>query len=182
MEFRPDGRKYARITRKSAELIGLLRVGSTYNINEVVKKIEESKSKEFYLSHLKKYISSNRVRDYLKFLVKLEIMSESDGAFALIISPKPTTDSHKVQVLADKARIYLASLLGVSPADVPQELTTNAISILKKGELSTMDQISKSAGITSKKDEELFRWALYMLLDETGAALSIRHSPVLVGS
>ncbi len=78
--------------------------------------------------------------------------------------------------------MYLASLLNVQPAEVPQKLIDNAISILKRGELSTLDQISNSAGVTSNRDEEIFRWALYMLLDETGAALSIRHSPVLIGS
>lgn len=182
MEFRPDGRKYARITRKSAELIGLLRIGKTYNLQEVADGIEESKSKEFYLKHLKKYISPNRVRDYLRFLVKLEIMSETDGTFSIIISPKPRTVAHKVQLLADRSRVYLASLLSVNPAEVADALQSNAISILQRGELSTLDQISINAGVTTNRDEEMFRWALYMLLDETGAVLSIRHSPVLIGA
>jgi hypothetical protein len=143
--------------------------------------IDKEKAEEFFLGHLNKFISSHRVRDYLRFLVELKILSETDGKFAIDINPKPTTDAHKLQVLADRARRFLAELLDVPPADVPEELQTKSVSILKEGKLPTLDQVSDKVGVSTNREKETFRWAIYMLLDERKATLSLRHSPVLVG-
>lgn len=181
MDFRSDGRKYARITRKSAELIALLDGGSTYELEDVSSLIAEQHLQEFYLVHLGKFISPDRVRDYLRFLVRLEILSETDGKFAIELDPKPATDPHKVQVLADRARKFLADLLNVQLASVAKTLESRALAILRKGQLPTLDQIAGTAEISSNREEELFRWAVYVLLDEPNTTLVLRYSPVLVG-
>src|SRR5262249_5060509 len=107
MNFRHDGRKYSRITRKAAQLIDLLRRGSTYKLDDIMSLIQKEGSKEFFIEHLKMYMSSDRVRDYLRFLVTLGILSETENTFSLKLHSKPTSDAHKVQILADQARIFL---------------------------------------------------------------------------
>ncbi|MCP1747537.1 MULTISPECIES: hypothetical protein [Bradyrhizobium] len=180
MEFRPDGRKYARITRKSAELITLLRRGNAYELDSIVALIESQKSEEFFLKNLAAYISSERVREYLRFLVALGVLSEADGAFTLGLNPKPTSDIHKIQLLADRARRFLATQLNVPPASVATDLQTRSGAILRKGELATLDKVAASASVSGNRAEEFFRWAVYMLLDDPGATLSLSRSPVLV--
>jgi hypothetical protein len=182
MEFRSDGRKYARITRKSAELIGLLRRGSSYQLDAIATLIEEQKSREFFLKHLNTYISSDRVRDYLRFLVALSIITETNGSFSLDLDPKPATDTHKIQLLADRARKFLAAQLKVQLASVSADLQAKSVSILRRGELATLDEIATSAGVSGTRAEEFFRWAIYMLLDDPSSTLSLARSPILVSS
>lgn len=180
MEYRSDGRKFARITRKSAELIGLLRRGTEYDLDGVSALIETHDLQEFYIDHLKKFISQIRVRDYLRFLVRLKILSEVEGKFSIALVSKPTTDAHKVQLLADRAGIFLANQLGVQPASVQDTLQASSQKILRSGQLPTLDQVAANTGISNHREEELFRWAAYLFLDESRSMLSLKHSPVLV--
>lgn len=179
MKYRPDGRKYARITRKSAEIIGLLRQSGKYTFEDVASIIKEQKAQEFYLKHLDKYISPSRVRDYLRFLVKLGFLAETAGEFTLELKQNPSSDQHKIQLLADRARIFLAEQLSIQPSELIDRMQKIITSSLKKGQLPTLDVAATSFGLSGNRETEQFRWAIYLLLDEPNAIITLKYSPVL---
>lgn len=182
MDFRPDGRKYSRITRKAAQIIDLLRRGSTYQLDDVMSKIKEHELKDFFIEHLDKYVSSSRVREYLRFLVTIEVLSESENLFSLKLTSKPTSNAHKAQILSDHARRFLATKLKKQLSEVIETLRKESDSILRKGELPTIERIATNYNILGNREEEHFRWAVYMLLDEEKSILSLSYSPVIIES
>lgn len=124
-------------------------------------------------------ISAARIRDYLSYLVELDLLRASEGKYLLNFS-KPSTDQHWAQALSDSARQHLSGALDVPVAQLPRYLDKIRQDILKAMRVPTVAAIVSESGVEGTRREETFRWSLYVYADGDAAPLEIRQSPHLV--
>jgi hypothetical protein len=180
---KPDGKKkYSRLTRRCVAILKHLPNTESFDLNSVAKDFPAMSYKEFLINIDKRRpLRPSTIRAYLAFLEKLKLVQkEKDGAqYSLAIS-KPTTDSHWAQVLSDYAREYSASLVHSSAANLPDFLQEKILSLYKSAHPPTLGEIMKSLEFEGPKQEETFRWCLYLYLDGDAVQFELLRNPLLV--
>lgn len=178
MDPRPDGRAYARITQRSIAILRFLRKGRAYSLDAAAADLEGAKLLDLTIPHLKRSISAGRIRDYLRYLQALKVITNTGETTALAIE-KPHRDHVWVQLLADKALPHLATMLGVEPGKVTQRLTEIAKGLHTVARVPTLREVLDAVPTSTTHDRELLRWSLYVYTDGALPDFVIRRYPVL---
>jgi len=179
MDFKPDGRRYSRVTRRSATIIRHLRMGRTFTINEVAAELQARDLPEFYIKRFDRQMSMPRTRAYIKYLITLgAIVEEGDGYTRQF--RHQTSDGQWAQALSDLALQHLARLLGQSPEEVPAFLEELLAGYYEQQRLPTLGSIAADVGIGRGRALELFKWTIYMYLDGETCDFDLRAYPVLL--
>jgi hypothetical protein len=136
---------------------------------------------EFYLARFGRSISSERIRDYVRYLRDLKILEENDGKLRLVMVKK-RRDEEWAQAMSDRAREHLAGILEESPVDVASLLESRRKALLRAQRIPTLDAISADLEIEGGRAQELFRWSIYVYADGPTSDIQIRRYPVMASS
>ena len=118
MGLRPDGRKYAKVTRRSKAILECLPDVGPLAVSEAVEQIFKIRRQDFYLSRYDRTISPARLRVYLRFLKQLGMVSIGESQIERTFR-LPSSDDRWAQSLADRARNDLAIRLNRKPGEIP---------------------------------------------------------------
>lgn len=178
---RPDGRLYSRITRRCVALLKHIRGGRRFDLIEVAREAQAEGYPEFLIRRGPRMsqMSAERIRDYLSYIVELQMIQTSEGQYALNVT-KPSTDEHWAQTLSDNAREHLSKMLEVPVAQLPRHLEQMRQKLHKNLRVPTMAAIVAETGIEGTRREETFRWSLYLYTDGDATPIEIRRYPHLV--
>jgi len=181
MGKKPDGRLYSRIMRRCVVLLKHIRVGRQFDLTEVAEEVHDAEYPEFSTRRELKsaQIKPERVRDYLSYLVDLEVL-HSAGKQHTLNFKKPSTDEHWAQALSDIARVHLSKMLGTQTGKLPSRLEDIRKGLHEKGRVPTVAAVIREGGIESNRREEEFRWSLYLYTDGDASPVEIRQYPHLI--
>jgi hypothetical protein len=93
---------------------------------------------------------------------------------------KPHTDDAWAQALADRGQEHLARLLSTKTASVPDRLDAARKRCHREGKVPKLENIATELKVTGARDQELFRWSLYLYTDGDASHFDVRRSPHLV--
>lgn len=178
MELKRDGRHYSRITRRSRVIIENIQEGRLFSISEITEEIFNKELPEFYLRRFKAQMSISRTRDYVNYLVDLNIIGRQQDKYSLKFRHRGR-DEEWAQALSDQALLYVAKVLNMALNDVPDHLNNIMKQFYRDGELTTLEAIISEIGIEEGRKQEKFKWALYLYTDGDTCPFEIRHYPVL---
>ena len=179
MEEKEDGRMYSRIMRRCVAVINHLNQGETFSINDIASEIHDKKLPEFYLERFNRQMSVMRTKDYIRYLVEIDVVSRDGDKYYLKFQHK-TRDEEWAQELSDLALLHLAKALKKSPPEVVEYLEDLRNDFHSKSQLPTLDEIAEKSEISGNREQEYFRWSLYMFADVDTSPFDIRRYPVLV--
>jgi hypothetical protein len=181
MQPKPDGRLYSRVLRRIVAITELLAPRHSKTIGEIADGVYSAKLPVFYLERFVRSISSERIRDYVRYLRDLKILEETDGKLRLVMAKKQR-DEEWAQAMSDRAREHLGSILEKSPADVASLLESRRRALLRTQRIPTLDAISADLKIEGGRAQELFRWSMYVYADGPTSDIQIRRYPVITSS
>ncbi|HUW13304.1 MAG TPA: hypothetical protein VM537_26505 [Anaerolineae bacterium] len=179
MERKSDGRMYSRITRRSVAIVGQIQRGREYSINEIAAAIEAKELPEFFLERFGKQMSLPRIRDYVRYLVDLEVLSPTDNKYILALEHKHT-DEDWAQALSDLALLHLAGILRRTAAETIEYFKALLEHLFDERRLPTIEALLTEVDISGGRSEEVFKWSLYVFTDVDNCPFDIRRYPVLV--
>lgn len=175
---RPDGRLYSRITRRCVAILKHVRAGRTFDLITVAREVANEAYPEFLVTRDDELrpIGPERIRDYLSYLVDLDLIQGSGGQYRLNFV-KPSRDPEWAQALSDTAREHLSPFLNVSTANVPDKLEAIRSKSHKLLRVPTIAAVVAETGIEGARRLEMFRWSLYLYTDGDACPLEIRQYP-----
>lgn len=170
MDSKPDGRLYSRILRRSVAIVQNLSRDREMTIGEMAEQVHEKNITEFYLKRFDRSVSSERIRDYIRYLRDIKVISAKDDKFILDF-PNKATDQEWAQAMSDRALEHLAKILKKTPDKVPDFLETGRNKLLKSRRVPTLDAIISDleieGGETSRDlpmvTSRLYRWTYLSL-------------------
>jgi hypothetical protein len=180
MDTKPDGRLYSRVTRRCAVIIRHLRAGRVFTVNDVAAEIHGRTLSDFYVSRFDRQMSVPRTRAYIRFLIDLGAIVETEGGYARDFAHR-TSDADWAQALSDLALRHLARLLGQPPEETPAFLEARLADFFDRRQLPTLDGLADELGIARGRARELFKWTVYMYTDGGACPFDIRSFPVVLG-
>jgi hypothetical protein len=177
MGERSDGRLYSRITRRCVVLLKHIRAGRTFDLVEIAREIPGEDYPEFRIRRGNQpvQIKSDRIRDYLSYLVDLGFIQSSGSQYTLRNFTKPSADGQWAQILADSGREHLSSMLGISPNNLPSHLESIRQRLHEEHRVPTIAAVLGETGIEGIRREEVFRWSLNLYTDGDATPLEIRQ-------
>lgn len=180
MKEKPDGRLYARVTRRCVAILRHLRSGDSFELGKMADEIRKSKYLEFEIRRNGELIQtgSGRIADYLSYVHALGLIVRADRLYSLNFT-KPRTDSHWAQSLSDAAREHLAKEIGIKPTDLPDKLEEIRTGLHKQRKVPTLSAVLASVGIEGARKEEFFRWSLHVYADGEACLFELRQFPHL---
>ncbi|MHA1280558.1 MAG: hypothetical protein ACTSQ8_25655 [Candidatus Helarchaeota archaeon] len=179
MNEKDDGRLYSRIMRRSIVIINLLDLDQVYTLDEIAGRVHKEAPKEFYLERFKRQMSISRTKDYVRYLFDLQVIDRKDDKYILNFQHR-TNDDDWAQSLSDLAFPHLAKLLKITPPEVNQFLTRVRNQSHSEKKLPTLDKIIEQTDISSNREQEYFKWSLYIYADVDTCPFDIRRYPSLV--
>lgn len=181
MDLRPDGRAYSRVTRRCVAIINRIREDRVFTIEEIADEIRKLNLPEFFLSRFNRQMSIGRFRSYIRYLVDLEVIKQQDDKYISNFQRK-NTDGQWAQALSDIALLYLGKFLDKKPDDIFDYLDKIRSEFHKESRIPTVDDLVTKIGIIGTRNQEIFRWSLYMYVDGDACPFEIRRYPALLRS
>lgn len=178
MGEKPDGRLYSRITRRCVVLLKHIKEGRKFDLIEVAREVQENNYAEFLIRRGSQFtqIKADRIRDYLSYLVELQILRLSGKQYSLdFTKPSPSTDEHWAQTLSDTARKHLAKTLDIKATELPNHLDKIRKELHQKNRVPTVSAVIGETELEGARKEEVFRWSLYLYTDGDASPLEIRQ-------
>jgi hypothetical protein len=175
MDQRPDGRKYAKVTRRSKAILECLPDAELLAVPDAIDRILERQKQEFFLPRYGRTISPGRLRVYLRFLDQLGAVHIGEGQIQRTFR-LPSSDGQWAQSLADHARKALGVLLKTDASNVPDLLVERAKGLLQAGKVPTVDQMISVLEDTENTATEFMRWNIYLVCDGARARIEIRRT------
>jgi hypothetical protein len=179
MELKSDGTRYSRITRRCKAIIENIQEGRLFSISEITDEIYSKDLPEFYLKRFNAQMSKGRTRDYVNYLVDLDIVNRRGNQFTLGFHHR-SRDEEWAQALSDQAWLYIAKVLNKKVGDVPDILRDVIKQFNQDGHLTTLEGIVTDIDIEEGRSQEKFKWALYLYTDGDSCPFDIRHFPLLL--
>lgn len=185
---KPDGKKkYSRLTRRCVAILRHVPGTEPFDLNAVAKSFPSANYKEFLINpddiDKRRPLKPGTIRTYLAFLERLKLIEKTeDGTqhrWAVGVK-RPASDAHWAQLLSDHAREHAASLVHKSAADFPDFLQQKIRELYRSAHPPTLEGIMKMLNFEGPKQEETFRWCLYLYLDGVAAQLELLRNPLLV--
>lgn len=178
MDRRPDGRMYSRVTRRGRAILEAMESMKPYHISEIVSRALAHRPIEFYLARFDAPMSDGRVRVYIRYLVEIGAINSDESSLIRTFRLRQT-DEQWAQALSDATRPHLARFLETSPAQVPSVLGEKCQDILSTGRPPTVPALISALSIGGGREEEFFRWSLYLLSDGSQSRVEIRRYPTI---
>jgi hypothetical protein len=179
MDERPDGRKYARVTRRSRLLLESIPSGSGIAVSELTDAVVKRSPDEFFLERYERAVSPERLRVYVRYLQHLDAVQIEERKVERTMTPLPRSDAQWAQQLADLARGALSELVGTTPANLPTKVADVAQALLASGSPPTIPELVRELGALAGQDEEYARWDVYLMCDAPASKFEIRRYPTL---
>lgn len=181
MGARPDGRLYSRIMRRCVALIQHTKRARNFDLIEIAREVQKKEYPEFQTRRGNQFVQvkADRIRAYLSYLVDLRIIQPSESQYSLNFA-KPSKDSVWAQSLSDIAKEHLSKLLDKEPLELERHLETIRTQFHEEGKVPTIAAIVAEAGLDGTRQEEVFRWSLYLYADGDACPYELRQYPHLM--
>lgn len=179
MDERPDGRKYARPTRRCKIGLEVMDEDVWMSVDEMIDEMVRIAPQEFFLTRYGRPVSPSRLRAYVRYLQHLGVVAIEERRVLRQLDALPTSDQNWAQVLADKARASLSRSLDTSPATLPERVGSQAQRMLDEGSPPTIPEIVHRLGVHEGQDKEYARWDLYLMCDAPASPFAVRRHPTL---
>jgi hypothetical protein len=139
---------------------------------------------ELYLKRFERNISEARLLDYLRFYAKLKILEFSSDISSNKVHfhsdfVPADNDPRWVNALAEQAKLHLEPYLTNENESVDDGITAAINAIHNGGGLSTPRALADRQDFDTNRDEEQFRWALYLYLDGDACPITLRRVDIL---
>jgi len=181
LQERSDGRLYSRILRRCVALLKHINPSRKFDLIEMAREVQEQGYPEFHTRRENQLtqIRADRIRDYLSYLVDLQVIQASEKQYCLNFK-KPATDGHWAQVLSDIAREHLARILVIPIATLQTHLEGICKKLHAEHRVPTVASLIAEVEVESARREEVFRWSLYLFADGDACPFEIRKYPHIV--
>jgi len=130
------------------------------------------------LERFDRSVSAERIRDYIRYLRDIKVISAKDDKFILNF-PSKKTDQEWAQAISDRALEHLAKMLKKTPDKIPDLLEARRNRLLRSRRVPTLGAIVSDLEIEGGRPQELFRWSLHAYTDGPTCPFDIRRHPVL---
>lgn len=178
MEPKKDNRLYARVLRKCVKIIENTEQQKEYSISELADKIDKLKLAEFYLERFKRYMKVARIKEYIRFLIYLEAIKPINDGYLLNLE-KFRRDEDWAQAFSDKSVILLSKIMKIEPGFVIPKILETRIHLLKNLKIPTIPNYLSELKIEETRQQEYFRWCVYIIGDSPFAAIDIKRNPYI---
>jgi hypothetical protein len=178
MNPKPDGRLYSRVLRRSVAIFNFIGPNKQFTSRDLAQDIYDQKLPVFLLSKTNTMISVNRINDYLRFLSVINAFILKDHKLQLAF-PLKSNDREWAIKFSDLAWSYLAKKTKQTNQEFQTDLQTKINALHQENRLPMLSEVFSEFDLVGGRDEEHFRWALYLYTDGENCPFDIRHFPVL---
>lgn len=178
MDTKPDGRLYSRVLRRIVAIVQSLAQNKELTIGEMAENIHNRNLPEFYLKRFDRSISARRIADYIRYLRDIKVLVPREHKFVLNFSER-ATDLEWAQAMSDRALEHLAQILKKNPDKVSDFLEAIRKRLFRSRRVPTLDAISSDLEMEGGRQQELFRWSIYVYTDGPTCLFDVRRHPVL---
>lgn len=179
MNPKPDGRLYSRVLRRSVAIFNFVGPRKQFTTRELAQDISDQKLPEFLLSKTNTTVSVYRINDYLRFLSAISAFALNNQKLQLAFAPKGNDREWAIK-FSDLAWSYLAIKTKQTNQQFQTDLQRKINKLHQERSLPMLSEVISEFDIIGGRDEEYFRWALYLYADGENCPFDIRHFPVLM--
>ena len=181
---KPDGRQYARVTRRTVRLLDISRQHGEILISDLAAKA--SASEEFHWTRAggsREPISAGRLRDYVNFARTLGLFVNGSSREAVRVADNTPSGGLVpaetwAATLSSQALEYLQGPLREDNiVRARNKLGDTVDHLIEEMRDPTISAIAEYLGIVGGRDQEVFRWAMLLYFDGERCPFELRYHP-----